>query len=51
MRTLTREAAAEGAETGVLAGTPDGRGLYEALGWRVEALLTSAKFVGAGVER
>jgi GNAT superfamily N-acetyltransferase len=44
MRTLAQEAATQGAERGVLAGTPDGRALYEALGWRVEALLTSAKF-------
>jgi GNAT superfamily N-acetyltransferase len=51
MRTLAREAVTQGAERGVLAGTPDGRALYEALGWRVEALLTSAKFVGATVDR
>lgn len=44
MRTLLQEAVAQGAERGVLAGTPDGRALYEALGWRVEALLTSALF-------
>lgn len=47
MRTLAQEAVAQGAERGVLAGTPDGRALYEALGWRVEALLTSAKFTGS----
>ncbi|MFF9280775.1 GNAT family N-acetyltransferase [Streptomyces griseosporeus] len=46
MRTLQRAAAEQGAETGVLAGTPAGRALYESLGWRVEALLTSAKYVG-----
>lgn len=46
MRTLQAVATATGAETGVLAGTPAGRGLYEALGWHVEAPLTSAKFVG-----
>ncbi|MFG2459364.1 GNAT family N-acetyltransferase [Streptomyces sp. NPDC048523] len=46
MRTLQAVAAATGAQTGVLAGTPAGRGLYEALGWHVEAPLTSAKFVG-----
>jgi hypothetical protein len=46
MRTLQNAAAATGAETGVLAGTPAGRGLYESLGWHVEAPLTSAKFVG-----
>lgn len=48
MRRLQEVAAAAGAETGVLAGTPAGRGLYESLGWRAEALLTSAKFLGAG---
>ncbi|WP_328750454.1 GNAT family N-acetyltransferase [Streptomyces sp. NBC_00285] len=48
MRTLQASAAAEGAETGVLAGTPAGRALYESLGWHVEAPLTSAKFVGPG---
>ncbi|CAM5680756.1 GNAT family N-acetyltransferase [Streptomyces aurantiogriseus] len=47
MRTLQTAAAAEGAETGVLAGTPAGRALYESLGWRVVAPLTSARFVGA----
>lgn len=46
MRTLQGVAAGTGAETGVLAGTPAGRGLYESLGWHVEAPLTSAKFVG-----
>ncbi|MCX5061362.1 MULTISPECIES: GNAT family N-acetyltransferase [unclassified Streptomyces] len=46
MRTLQRTAAEQGAETGVLAGTPAGRALYEALGWRTVAPLTSAKFVG-----
>lgn len=46
MRTLTRAAADQGAETGVLAGTPEGRALYESLGWRVEAPLASGHFVG-----
>ncbi|MFF4030308.1 GNAT family N-acetyltransferase [Streptomyces sviceus] len=46
MRTLQAAAAAAGAHTGVLAGTPAGRALYESLGWHVEAPLTSAKFVG-----
>ncbi|MFD9001179.1 GNAT family N-acetyltransferase [Streptomyces sp. NPDC059582] len=44
MRTLQRAAAEQGAETGVLAGTPAGRALYETLGWRVVAPLTSARF-------
>ncbi|MGW3646497.1 GNAT family N-acetyltransferase [Streptomyces sp. NPDC000878] len=51
MRTLAREAVAQGAEQGVLAGTPDGRALYEALGWRVDALLTNAKFRAPGADR
>ncbi|MGK3937740.1 GNAT family N-acetyltransferase [Streptomyces caeruleatus] len=46
MRTLQATAAAAGARTGVLAGTPAGRGLYESLGWHVQAPLTSAKFMG-----
>ncbi|MDT0481534.1 MULTISPECIES: GNAT family N-acetyltransferase [Streptomyces] len=46
MRTLHTVATDAGAETGVLAGTPAGRGLYESLGWHVQAPLTSAKFVG-----
>ncbi|MFJ4980845.1 GNAT family N-acetyltransferase [Streptomyces coeruleorubidus] len=43
MRTLQITAVRQGARTGVLAGTPAGRGLYEALGWEVVAVLTSAK--------
>ncbi|GAA2400786.1 GNAT family N-acetyltransferase [Streptomyces coeruleofuscus] len=43
MRTLQVTAVRQGARTGVLAGTPAGRGLYEALGWQVVAVLTSAK--------
>ncbi|WP_226967352.1 GNAT family N-acetyltransferase [Streptomyces phaeolivaceus] len=46
MHTLTRSALARGAEIGVLGGTPDGRALYESLGWRVEAPLTSARSTG-----
>ncbi|MFE6284561.1 GNAT family N-acetyltransferase [Streptomyces sp. NPDC057877] len=46
MRTLHHSAAEQGAETAVLAGTPAGRALYEHLGWRVTAPLTSAKFTG-----
>jgi len=46
MRTLQAAATATGAQTGVLAGTPAGRGLYESLGWHVQAPLTSAKFTG-----
>ncbi|WP_430379906.1 GNAT family N-acetyltransferase [Streptomyces sp. B1-3] len=46
MRTLQAAAGATGAQTGVLAGTPAGRGLYESLGWHVQAPLTSAKFIG-----
>ncbi|WP_200304586.1 GNAT family N-acetyltransferase [Streptomyces adelaidensis] len=46
MRTLAQAAAELGAETGVLGGTPDGRALYESLGWAVVAPLTSARFTG-----
>ncbi|MFH8799944.1 GNAT family N-acetyltransferase [Streptomyces sp. NPDC017936] len=48
VRNLQAAAAARGAATGVLAGTPAGRGLYESLGWSVVAPLTSARFDGAG---
>ncbi|QIB43606.1 GNAT family N-acetyltransferase [Streptomyces aureoverticillatus] len=43
MRALTVAAVEQGVETGVLAGTPDGRALYESLGWQVIAELTSAR--------
>ncbi|MGV9270358.1 GNAT family N-acetyltransferase [Kitasatospora sp. NPDC003701] len=46
MRTLAGAAHDRGAQTGVLAGTPDGHALYTALGWRVVAPLTSAKYLG-----
>ncbi|MER5228173.1 GNAT family N-acetyltransferase [Streptomyces flaveus] len=46
MHTLARAAVDRGAETGVLGATPEGRALYESLGWRVDAGLTSAKFTG-----
>ncbi len=46
MHTLTRAALEQGAETGVLGGTPEGRALYESLGWTVTAPLTSARFTG-----
>jgi GNAT superfamily N-acetyltransferase len=41
MRTLQHSAAERGATSGVLGGTPDGRALYESLGWRVIAPLVS----------
>ncbi|WP_369193735.1 GNAT family N-acetyltransferase [Streptomyces djakartensis] len=44
MRTLQQIAQRQGARTGVLAGTPAGRGLYEALGWQAAAPLTSARY-------
>ncbi|MFF4589764.1 GNAT family N-acetyltransferase [Streptomyces sp. NPDC001388] len=47
MRTLHRAAVAQGARTGILGATPEGRTLYESLGWRAEAPLTSARFMGA----
>ncbi|WP_338058149.1 GNAT family N-acetyltransferase [Streptomyces cavernae] len=46
MHTLAHTAVEQGAETGVLAGTPQGRALYESLGWTVAAPLTSARFAG-----
>ncbi|MFJ7146993.1 GNAT family N-acetyltransferase [Streptomyces sp. NPDC100445] len=42
MHTLTHVAAQQGAEAGVLGATPDGRALYETMGWRVLAPLTGA---------
>ncbi|MFV8127037.1 GNAT family N-acetyltransferase [Streptomyces syringium] len=41
MRTLTDHAVARGAALGVLGATPDGRALYEALGWKVHAPLAA----------
>ncbi|MEU8827675.1 GNAT family N-acetyltransferase [Streptomyces sp. NPDC048636] len=40
MRTLANEAFAAGARTAVLGATPEGRALYESLGWRTDAPLT-----------
>ncbi|MEV0258954.1 GNAT family N-acetyltransferase [Streptomyces sp. NPDC050732] len=47
VHTLQDAAAARGARTAVLAGTPEGRALYESLGWIYRAPLTSAKFTAA----
>ncbi|MEU0374057.1 GNAT family N-acetyltransferase [Streptomyces sp. NPDC006283] len=41
MHTLHNAAIEQGATVGVLGGTPDGRALYESLGWRVHAPLVS----------
>jgi GNAT superfamily N-acetyltransferase len=41
MRALAAEAAQRGARLGVLGATPEGRRLYESLGWTVAAPLTS----------
>ncbi|MEV4873589.1 GNAT family N-acetyltransferase [Streptomyces syringium] len=41
MRTLTDHAVAQGAVLGVLGATPDGRALYEVLGWKVHAPLAA----------
>lgn len=41
MHTLHNAALEHGATTGVLGGTPDGRALYESLGWQVQAPLVS----------
>ncbi|MGW1891163.1 GNAT family N-acetyltransferase [Streptomyces sp. NPDC002004] len=45
MRTLAEAALEQGAETGVLGATDDGRALYTSLGWRVQAPLTSVHYV------
>ncbi|MFF3891061.1 GNAT family N-acetyltransferase [Streptomyces sp. NPDC001914] len=42
MHTLVGAAARQGATTGVLVATPEGRALYETAGWRVLAPLTGA---------
>ncbi|WP_406449056.1 GNAT family N-acetyltransferase [Streptomyces sp. NBC_01622] len=42
MAALADVAAGQGAAVGVLGATPDGRALYERIGWRVLAPLTSA---------
>jgi ribosomal protein S18 acetylase RimI-like enzyme len=39
MRTLANDAVAQGASTGVLGASAEGRALYEALGWKVHAPL------------
>ncbi|WP_030194885.1 GNAT family N-acetyltransferase [Streptomyces sp. NRRL S-87] len=41
MRTLQHAAWEAGARDGVLVGTPDGRALYEALGWTLRSPMTS----------
>ncbi len=46
MHTLHAAALAQGSTRAVLACTPEGRLLYEAVGWRIVAPLTNAKFVG-----
>ncbi|MGK5642543.1 GNAT family N-acetyltransferase [Streptomyces sp. URMC 126] len=44
MRALTERALAEGAFTGVLGATDDGRALYETLGWKRHAALTACAY-------
>ncbi|MEV5612291.1 GNAT family N-acetyltransferase [Streptomyces sp. NPDC052225] len=46
MGTLQAAAHAQGATRAVLACTPEGRLLYEAVGWRIVAPLTNATYVG-----
>ncbi|MFD7295475.1 GNAT family N-acetyltransferase [Streptomyces sp. NPDC059897] len=46
MGTLQSAAHAQGATRAVLACTPEGRFLYESVGWRIEAPLANAKYVG-----
>ncbi|APU14904.1 MULTISPECIES: GNAT family N-acetyltransferase [Actinoalloteichus] len=43
MTTLSREAAARGATTGLLVASPDGERLYSALGWSAQASVLIAK--------
>ncbi|MGI5268385.1 GNAT family N-acetyltransferase [Nonomuraea sp. CA-218870] len=42
MRTLAATAVSRGATTGVLLATPEGRSLYESLGWRLCSPMTAA---------
>jgi GNAT superfamily N-acetyltransferase len=42
MARLTEAARAQGADTGLLVATEEGRALYTALGWRVDSLMTAA---------
>lgn len=44
MRTLTDHAVAHGAVLGVLGATPEGRSLYETLGWKVHAPLAACVY-------
>ncbi|MGW7579925.1 GNAT family N-acetyltransferase [Kitasatospora sp. NPDC054768] len=52
MRTLQSAAHERGAHTGVLVGTPEGRALYEAMGWTTHAPMASLVLdaPGAGAE-
>ncbi|NSC22104.1 GNAT family N-acetyltransferase [Streptomyces albus subsp. chlorinus] len=44
MRTLADRAVAAGATLGLLGATPQGRALYETLGWRVRSVLTECVY-------
>ncbi|WP_369199818.1 GNAT family N-acetyltransferase [Streptomyces sp. PU-14G] len=44
MRVLADRAAAAGATDGALGATPQGRALYEALGWQVRSILTECVY-------
>ncbi|MFD9903241.1 GNAT family N-acetyltransferase [Streptomyces sp. NPDC059063] len=44
MRSLSAEARARGARVGVLGATPDGRALYETLGWTLHAPLAACVY-------
>lgn len=46
MRALGAAAAEQGVTRGVLVATPEGRALYESLGWRVASLYTTIERVG-----
>ncbi|HEY8877468.1 MAG TPA: GNAT family N-acetyltransferase [Roseateles sp.] len=48
MALLAEAARAQGADTGLLVATEDGRALYTALGWRVDSLMAAASVAEAG---
>lgn len=48
MARLTAAAREQGADQGLLVATEDGRALYTALGWRVDALMTAASVAEPG---
>jgi hypothetical protein len=51
MKALEAIARKAGATQGVLVATSDGRALYEALGWQLHSLYTTAVIPGASLDR